>query len=242
MQTLADAQDLGVGMVYQDLALAPHLTVAENMFLGRELLQKGLSRFLRWQNRAEMDRLAEIEISRLGISTLRDVRMPIRLLSGGQRQVAAIARALMWTRVAILLDEPTAALGPKQVSLVLDAIRSIAEKGLSVCIIAHDIPHVLQVADRLIILRRGQVVATLPAKGRTVTEVVALWSAMRRPLQSRARMRFMTDGAMTAASTGNAFPQERYRPQLFGGNSLWVLLLNIASSSSFSSCHTMAHS
>jgi len=174
MQTLADAQDLGVGMVYQDLALAPHLTVAENMFLGRELLQKGLSRFLRWQNRAEMDRLAEIEISRLGISTLRDVRMPIRLLSGGQRQVAAIARALMWTRVAILLDEPTAALGPKQVSLVLDAIRSIAEKGLSVCIIAHDIPHVLQVADRLIILRRGKVVATLPAKGRTVTEVVAL--------------------------------------------------------------------
>ncbi|MBR0936048.1 ATP-binding cassette domain-containing protein [Bradyrhizobium jicamae] len=168
------AQELGVGMVYQDLALAPHLTVAENMFLGRETMMPGIAGILQWVDRREMDRRASEEITRLGIRTLQDVRMPVQLLSGGQRQVAAIARALMWTKVTILLDEPTAALGPKQVSLVLDAIRSIAERGLSVCIIAHDIPHILQVADRLVILRRGKVVKSMQAKGRSVMDVVAL--------------------------------------------------------------------
>lgn len=174
IHSLRHAQELGVGMVYQDLALAPHLAVAENMFLGREKLLPGLLGLLGWLDRREMNRASKAEIARLGISTLQDVRMPVSGLSGGQRQVAAIARALMWTKVAILLDEPTAALGPKQVDLVLDSIRAIAAQGLAVCIIAHDIPHILKVAERLIILRRGRVARTLPAAGQSVKDVVAL--------------------------------------------------------------------
>lgn len=174
INSLHHAQELGIGMVYQDLALSHHLTVAENMFLGREILNGGLAGKIGWVNREEMNRRAAEEIANLGISTLRDVRMPVGLLSGGQRQVAAIARALMWSKEALLLDEPTAALGPKQVSLVLDTIRNIAARGMSVCLIAHDIPSVLSVADRLMILRRGRIVRTLPAKGQTVTSVVAM--------------------------------------------------------------------
>lgn len=172
--SLHHAQEMGIGMVYQDLALAHHLTVAENMFLGRELRSPGLAGTLGWLDRVSMDRKAEEEIAHLGISTLRDVRMPVRLLSGGQRQVAAIARALMWSKAALLLDEPTAALGPKQVALVLETIKTIAAKGMAVCLIAHDIPSVLAIADRLIILRRGRIVRTLPAAGQTVTSVVSM--------------------------------------------------------------------
>lgn len=174
VQSLRHAQALGVGMVYQDLALAPHLSVAENMFLGREIRRGGIAGALGWLDRHEMNHAASREIAELGITTLKDVRMPVAALSGGQRQVAAIARALMWTKVAILLDEPTAALGPKQVALVLDAIRAIAKQGLAVCIIAHDIPHILQVADRLVILRRGRTARTVAAAGQSVRQVVAL--------------------------------------------------------------------
>lgn len=174
VQSHRHAQGLGVGMVYQDLALASHLSVAENMFLGRERRRSGIAGVLGWLDRNEMNQAASREIAQLGIATLKDVRMPVSALSGGQRQVAAIARALMWTKVAILLDEPTAALGPKQVSLVLDAIRAIARQGLAVCIIAHDIPHILQIADRLVILRRGRAAKSVAAAGQSVRQVVAL--------------------------------------------------------------------
>lgn len=174
VQSLRHAQALGVGMVYQDLALASHLSVAENMFLGRERRRSGIAGVLGWLDRNEMNQAASREIAQLGIATLKDVRMPVSALSGGQRQVAAIARALMWTKVAILLDEPTAALGPKQVALVLDAIRAIAKQGLAVCIIAHDIPHILQIADRLVILRRGRAAKSVAAAGQSVRQVVAL--------------------------------------------------------------------
>jgi len=169
---LRHAQDMGVGMVYQDLAMAPDLNVAENMFLGRELTIGGRTRFPALLDRPEMNRRAGQQIEKLGITTLRDVRAKVSSLSGGQRQVAAIARAMMWTKAAILLDEPTAALGPKQVDVVLDAIRSAAEQGLGVCIIAHDIPHILALADKLVILRRGKVALVTPVEGQTVTGVV----------------------------------------------------------------------
>lgn len=172
IKSLRHAQEMGVGMVYQDLAMAPDLNVAENMFLGRELTIGDRKSFPALLDRPRMNKLATEQIEKLGITTLRDVRTKVSSLSGGQRQVAAIARAMMWTKAAILLDEPTAALGPKQVGVVLDAIRSAAAQGLGVCIIAHDIPHILALADKLVILRRGRVALVTSTAGQTVSSVV----------------------------------------------------------------------
>ncbi|MCZ7934869.1 ATP-binding cassette domain-containing protein [Agrobacterium leguminum] len=172
IKSLRHAQEMGVGMVYQDLAMAPDLNVAENMFLGRELTIGERKSFPALLDRPRMNKLATEQIEKLGITTLRDVRTKVSSLSGGQRQVAAIARAMMWTKAAILLDEPTAALGPKQVGVVLDAIRSAAAQGLGVCIIAHDIPHILALADKLVILRRGRVALVTSTAGQTVSSVV----------------------------------------------------------------------
>ncbi|HEY0187739.1 MAG TPA: ATP-binding cassette domain-containing protein [Cellulomonas sp.] len=170
MSSLADAKRLGVGVVYQDLALAPHLTLAENMFLGNELTHGRLPVLARRRMRA--DAVAAIE--RLGITTLRDVRLPVGRLSGGQRQVLAVARAMTWASNLILLDEPTAALGPKQVGTVLDAIAQAAASGLGVVLVSHDIPNVLRLADRLVILRHGTVVHDGPPAGMTVSDVVTV--------------------------------------------------------------------
>lgn len=173
VESLQHAQDLGVGMVYQDLALASHLNVVENMFLGRELRLPGWRGLLGWIDRREMKRQAKQSIADLGITTLRNVELPISHLSGGQRQVAAVARAMKWTTTAVLLDEPTAALGPKQVGMVLEAIRAAAARGMAVVIISHDIPHVLKLADRVVVLRRGTIVADMKPAGLTVSHVVA---------------------------------------------------------------------
>lgn len=173
LTSLRQAQDLGVGMVYQDLALAPHLSVAENMYLGREIRRKGVLGALGWLDRKEMKRAARQAISDLGIATLRDINLPVSHLSGGQRQVAAVARAMIWTRSVVLLDEPTAALGPKQVEMVLDAIRAAAARGLAVVIISHDIPHVLKLADRIVVLRRGTLVDDVAPDGLSVSDIVS---------------------------------------------------------------------
>jgi ABC-type sugar transport system ATPase subunit len=168
MRSLADAKRLGVGVVYQDLALAHHLTVADNMFLGNEITKGPLRRV----DRKAMAVASREAVERLGISTLRDVRMPVAMLSGGQRQVLAVARAMNWARRIILLDEPTAALGPKQVGIVLDAIRTAADHGLGVVLVSHDIPNVLKLADRLVILRHGTIADDAEPRGRTVAQVV----------------------------------------------------------------------
>lgn len=173
LRSLQQAQDQGVGVVYQDLALAPHLTVMENMFLGREQRHIGLRGLVRWIDRGGMRTKARQAIADLGITTLRDVNLPVSHLSGGQRQVAAVARAMMWTKTVVLLDEPTAALGPKQVGMVLDTIRHAADQGLAVVIISHDVPHMLTLADRIVVLRRGTIAADIPPAGHSVADIVA---------------------------------------------------------------------
>lgn len=172
MQGLADAKRLGVGVVYQDLALAPHLSLAENLFLGNEA-KRGVWP-LRFLDRKRMSTEAKEAIEGLGISTLRDVRLPVSSLSGGQRQVLAVARAMKWAEHVILLDEPTAALGPKQVGIVLDAIKKAAEAGLGVVLVSHDIPNVLKLADRIIILRHGTIVEDVAPAGLSVSDVVTV--------------------------------------------------------------------
>ncbi|WP_062522705.1 ATP-binding cassette domain-containing protein [Demequina silvatica] len=170
LDSLDAAKRLGVGVVYQDLALAPHLDLAENMFLGNEI-RRGPMRVL---DRSRMRVEAEGAIQKLGITTLKDVRLPVARLSGGQRQVLAVARAMNWARNLILLDEPTAALGPKQVGIVLDAIRTAAAQGLGVILVSHDIPKVLKLADRVVVLRHGTIAADRPPAGMTVSEVMSL--------------------------------------------------------------------
>ncbi|WP_144754371.1 ATP-binding cassette domain-containing protein [Curtobacterium pusillum] len=168
MSGLADAKRLGVGVVYQDLALAPHLSLTENLFLGNEL-RRGP-----WLDRKRMHAEARAAIEKLGISTLRDVRLPVGSLSGGQRQVLAVARAMKWASDLILLDEPTAALGPKQVGIVLDSIRIAADHGLGVILVSHDIPNVLKLADRIVILRHGTIIADMRPAGLSVADVMTV--------------------------------------------------------------------
>jgi ABC-type sugar transport system ATPase subunit len=172
LHDLASAKRLGVGVVYQDLALAPHLTVAENLFLGNELKRRvGPLAIL---DRRGMAAETKVAIERLGISTLRDVSLPVARLSGGQRQVLAVARAMKWATNLILLDEPTAALGPKQVEIVLDAIKRASEHGLGVVLVSHDIPNVLRIVDRILILRHGTIALDQPPLDMSVADVMTV--------------------------------------------------------------------
>ena len=169
--SLDHARQLGVGMVYQDLALAADLNVAENMFLGRELRRRGLLGRLGWLDREAMRSRARRAVLELG-GTVRSVDAPVASLSGGQRQITAVARTIMEASTAVLLDEPTAALGPKQVQIVIDAIRNAAANGLGVMIVSHDVPHMLEVADRILVLRRGRLVLDRAAREMKVAAVV----------------------------------------------------------------------
>ena len=173
--SIRHAQELGVETDYQDLALAPDLTVAENMFLGREPLRHGpIGGWPARLDRRKMREAAQDAIRRAGISTLNSVDRTVRDLSGGQRQAIAVARAVMWATTAILMDEPTAALGTKQTDIVYESIRTAADRGLAVIVVSHDIPKMLGLADRIAIMRQGRTVANLPASDLTLTDVVTL--------------------------------------------------------------------
>lgn len=173
--SIRHAQELGVETVYQDLALAPDLTVAENMFLGREPVRAG------WfggraavLDRRHMRARAEEALRGIGISTLTSVDRTVRDLSGGQRQAIAVARAVMWAKAAILMDEPTAALGTRQTGIVYESIRSAAARGLAIVVISHDIPKMLTLADRIAIMRQGRTLTNLAARDLTLNDVVTL--------------------------------------------------------------------
>jgi simple sugar transport system ATP-binding protein len=148
------ATALGIETVYQDLALAPDLDAAANVFLGRELRR---ARVL--HNHAEMRRRTARSFAELGVGVVQDLRVPVASFSGGQRQSVAIARAAMWARTAILMDEPTAALGVIQTQKVLELITRVRDRGLAVVFISHNLPQVLEVADRIEVMRLGARVA-----------------------------------------------------------------------------------
>jgi simple sugar transport system ATP-binding protein len=167
-----DAQMYGVDAVHQDLALAPELSVVDNMFLGHETLHLGVrSRFGVLARRQMADRAAEA-LRELSIK-LPSVSVPIRELSGGQRQAVAVARAVMWSKAAVLMDEPTAALGARQSEIVCQLMRKVAERGLGVLVVSHDLPRILRVADTVTVLWRGETALRAPAAGLTVPDLVA---------------------------------------------------------------------
>lgn len=171
MASIRDAHSRGIEVIHQDLALAPDLSVLENVFLGHETLAKGWRRFAGVLSRSTMAALTVSALRELRIE-LPSVQVPVRDLSGGQRQAVAVVRAVMWSRTAILMDEPTAALSTRQADIVCDTIREVASRGLGVLVISHDIPRMLRVANSAVVLRRGQVVLDAPADGMSISDVV----------------------------------------------------------------------
>jgi len=162
-----DASRLGIEIVYQDLALADNLDVVQNMFLGREELD-GLRRL----DEVDMERRASKTLSDLSVTTIRSVRQTVAGLSGGQRQSVAVAKAVMWNSKLVILDEPTAALGVAQTRQVLDLVKRLADQGLAVVIVTHNMHDVFEVANRITVLRLGQNVAEFETKDVTQAKVV----------------------------------------------------------------------
>jgi simple sugar transport system ATP-binding protein len=165
------ASDMGMEVVYQDLALAPHLNPVQNMFLGREIRRKGLLGRFGFMDEKTMRATAEAGFAELG-GTVRSFTAQVGSMSGGQRQQIAIVRAITWANRIVFLDEPTAALGVVQTKNVLDTIKRVRDKGIAVVLISHSMPHVLEVADRIHVMRLGTRIAIYPGEGTTVEELV----------------------------------------------------------------------
>jgi D-xylose transport system ATP-binding protein len=162
-----DAGALGIEIVYQDLALADNLDVVNNMFLGRELTTS-----LRILDEVQMEQASLKTLESLSVTTIRSVRQQVASLSGGQRQAIAVAKAVMWNSRLVILDEPTAALGVAQTRQVLDLVRRLADRGLGVVIISHNLHDIFEVSDRITVLRLGHKVAEFEAHKTTQQDVV----------------------------------------------------------------------
>ena len=162
-----DSAGLGIEVVYQDLALADNLDVVQNMYLGREETDS-----LRRLDETAMEARANETLKGLSVTTIRSVRQTVAGLSGGQRQSVAVAKAVMWNSKLVILDEPTAALGVAQTRQVLDLIKRVRDRGVGVIFISHNVTDILNVADRVIVLRLGRRVATFRAKETTHEEIV----------------------------------------------------------------------
>jgi simple sugar transport system ATP-binding protein len=170
--TPSDSQRLGIETVYQDLALAPDLDGAGNVFLGRELVRGGVLGHLGVLDKRAMRDRARQAFADLGVD-LQDAEIAVASLSGGQRQSVAVARAVAWANRVVFMDEPTAALGVVQSARVLEVIRRVRDRGVTVVLISHNMPEVLEVADRIEVLRLGRRVARLRAADTNLQELVA---------------------------------------------------------------------
>jgi ABC-type sugar transport system ATPase subunit len=159
--------------VYQDLALCDNLDIVQNMFLGRERV--------RWLALDEegMETSARDTLASLHVTTVRSIRQPVASLSGGQRQSVAIAKAVLWNSKLVIMDEPTAALGVAQTRVVLDLVRRLADQGLAVLVVSHNMNDVFEVADRIAVLYLGRLVAVRPASDLDVQVVVDLMTTGR---------------------------------------------------------------
>jgi fructose transport system ATP-binding protein len=173
-RTPLDARRAGIETVYQDLAVAPALDIAANLFLGRELRRPGvLGGLLRMLDKRAMRKQAGEALSELKIG-VQSLRVAVEDLSGGQRQGVAVARAAAWGRRVLIMDEPTAALGVKETAQVVELIKRVRERGLPVILISHDMPHVFELADRIHIMRLGKRVAVVTPQTHSMSEAVAI--------------------------------------------------------------------
>ena len=175
-----DARRLGIETVYQDLAVAPALDIATNLFLGRELRHQSFAgSWFRFLDKARMKRDAQREMDELKFR-LPSIDSAVEKLSGGQRQGVAVARAAIFARRLVIMDEPTAALGVRESGQVLNLIRTIRDRGLPVILISHDMPHVFEVADRIQVMRLGRRAALTTPQQNTMSEVVAFMTGAAR--------------------------------------------------------------
>jgi fructose transport system ATP-binding protein len=176
-----DARRAGIETVYQDLAVAPAMSIAENLFLGRELRRPGfLGKFLRMLDKKKMleESIARMQELKVGI---RSMTQPVETLSGGQRQCVAVGRAAAFAQHVVIMDEPTAALGVKEGNMVLDLIRRVRDRGLPVVLISHNMPHVFEVADRIHVARLGKRAAVLDPKKISMSDTVAVMTGAMPP-------------------------------------------------------------
>ncbi|WP_425101335.1 ATP-binding cassette domain-containing protein [Tropicibacter sp. S64] len=169
-----DAREAGIETVYQTLAMSPALSIADNMFMGREIRQKGLMGKLFYKlDKAEMQRIAREKLNDLGLMTIQNINQAVETLSGGQRQGVAVARAAAFGSKVIILDEPTAALGVKESRRVLELILDVKSRGIPIILISHNMPHVFEVADRIHVHRLGRRLCVINPKDYTMSDAVA---------------------------------------------------------------------
>lgn len=177
-----DAREAGIETVYQNLALSPALSIADNMFMGREIRKEGfLGKYLRMLDRPKMEQIARDKLSELGLLTIQNINQTVETLSGGQRQGVAVARAAAFGSKVIILDEPTAALGVKESRKVLELISDVRAKGVPIVLISHNMPHVFEVADRIHIHRLGKRLCVIDPKDYSMSDAVAFMTGAKQP-------------------------------------------------------------
>ena len=177
-----DARKAGIETVYQNLALSPALSIADNMFLGREMRDQGIvGRLFRNLDRRAMQKIAREKLSELGLLTIQKINQPVETLSGGQRQGVAVARAAAFGSRVIIMDEPTAALGVKESRKVLELMIDVKRKGLPIVLISHNMPHVFEVCDRIHIHRLGRRLCVIDSKRHSMSDAVAMMTGAMAP-------------------------------------------------------------
>jgi fructose transport system ATP-binding protein len=177
-----EAREAGIETVYQTLAMSPALSIADNMFMGREIRRPGfMGKWLRRLDRPAMERFARDKLSELGLMTIQNINQAVETLSGGQRQGVAVARAAAFGSKLIILDEPTAALGVKESRRVLDLIGDVRSRGIPIILISHNMPHVFEVADRIHIHRLGKRLTVINPGDYTMSDAVAFMTGAKEP-------------------------------------------------------------
>jgi fructose transport system ATP-binding protein len=177
-----EAREAGIETVYQNLALSPALSIADNMFLGRELRKPGfVGQWLRMLDRPAMEKRAREKLTELGLMTIQNISQAVETLSGGQRQGVAVARAAAFGSKMVIMDEPTAALGVKESRRVLELILDVKKRGLPIVLISHNMPHVFEVADRVHIHRLGRRLAVIDPKQYSMSDAVAFMTGAKVP-------------------------------------------------------------
>jgi len=181
-RTPIEAREAGIECVYQQLALSPALSIADNMFLGREIRKPGImGQWFRMLDRPAMEKRARDKLTELGLMTIQNISQAVETLSGGQRQGVAVARAAAFGSKVVIMDEPTAALGVKESRRVLELILDVKKRGLPIVLISHNMPHVFEVADRIHIHRLGKRLCVVDPKAISMSDAVALMTGAKKP-------------------------------------------------------------